>query len=79
MTPCAVVKKGTGVLTLDGGDGVGGKAEVRYDGALSVEVEEIKVEDARLAPVWGSTMRRIRLIGSAVGEAGKWVVEITES
>ena len=79
MTPCAVAVKQPGVLALDGGTGLGGKAIVRHDAALAVKVEEIQVTDARLKPIWGAKLYRILLSAPGVPESGRWAVEISEA
>lgn len=79
MTPCAVEVKQPGLLALDGGTGVGGRAVVRHDPALAVKVEEIKITDARLKPIWGEKLCRILLSATGVAASGRWAVEISET
>ncbi|MBE0657171.1 MAG: heparinase II/III family protein [Bryobacteraceae bacterium] len=79
MTPCAVTVKQSGVLALDGGAGLGGKAIVRHDAALAVKVEEIAITDGRLKPIWGEKLYRIQLSAPRVAGSGRWAVEISEA
>jgi hypothetical protein len=79
MTPCAVTAKQPGVLALDGGTGVGGRAVIRHDPALAVKVEEIEISDARLKPIWGSKLYRILLAAEGAAKSGRWAVEISET
>lgn len=79
MTPCEVSVRQPGVLALDGGTGLGGRAVVRHDPVLAVKVEEIKVDDARLKPIWGSKLYRILLSASEVGGSGRWTIEVGEA
>jgi hypothetical protein len=79
MTPCEVVRREAGFLVLDGAGGLGGRAVLRYDSSLAVTVEDIKVEDARLTPIWGAKLRRILFTQTGVAAAGKWALEITEA
>jgi len=79
MTPCAVSVKEPGMLILDGAGGIGGRAVVRHDRALTAKVEEIQVEDGRLKPIWGGVLRRVLLSGAEVEAASRWVMELTEA
>ncbi len=78
MTPCVVTEREPGVLALDGAGGLGGKAMVSYDRSLAVKVEEIRVSDARLMPIWGGVLRRVVLSGTGIGLSGRWAIELTE-
>ena len=79
MTPCAVAVKQPGLLALDGGAGLGGRALIRHDPGLAVKVEEIRITDARLKPIWGERLYRILLSAAGVASSGRWTVEISET
>jgi hypothetical protein len=74
MTPCKVVA-GAGELTLHGEGFRTGPVKVRFDaGALSPKVEEVKIEDGRLKPVWGDRIVRILLLASKPPAKGSFSV-----
>jgi hypothetical protein len=63
MTSCAVEVAAPGDIRLNGGKG-GAAFTLRlaYDpGQLAADVEEIAITDTRLRPVWGDSLRRLRL------------------
>jgi hypothetical protein len=72
MTPCEVRRSTAGRIEL------AGRARLHFDPGLAVEVDEIKVEDARLAPVWGNLLRRIRLIHKSAPQRGETTVRVEQ-
>jgi hypothetical protein len=79
MTPCEVKQSGSGELTLSGGLLESGAVKVRFPAAFTVAVEEIKIEDRRLGPIWGSVIRRILLKASGVGAKGEAGITISQA
>lgn len=79
MTPCTVTNPEPGLLLLDGEGGVGGKAVIHYDTSLAVRIQQIRVDDARLTPVWGTVLRRILLSATGIGPAARWPMELMEA
>jgi hypothetical protein len=70
MTPCdvsadeqAITLAGTLKIVLPGG-------------AFTVEVEQVKTEDARLRPVWGNSLRRIRLVARKFPARGEFTLRL---
>ncbi len=72
MTPCRVDQQ-LGMLRLEA------RARVAYDPALSVSVEDIKIEDGRLRAVWGERVYRILLRATNPPRQGKWAVRISQT
>jgi hypothetical protein len=70
VTTCNVERGAAGILRLTGA----GKrvVELHYAPALEVQVDVRTVADARLTPVWGTTIRRIRLLAGKTGRTGTW-------
>jgi hypothetical protein len=72
MTPCEVRRSAAGQLEL------AGRARLHFDARLAVEIDEIKVDDARLAPVWGGVLRRIRLIDRSAPQQGETTLRVEQ-
>ena len=62
ITTSVAQRAGAGVLVLSGGLLGEIKVRLEFDAALRVEVDEHDASDARLRPVWGDVIRRIRLV-----------------
>lgn len=75
VTICEVERGAAGTLVLKGGRLGGARVQLAFDPSLAVEIEERATDDARLQPVWGSTVRRIRLLAKSVGRSGDWILK----
>lgn len=70
LTTCAVERGAAGIIRMTG---PGARVvEMRFAPSLEVQVDVKTITDARLAPVWGPTIRRIRLSTDKVGRFGEW-------
>ncbi|HRJ18914.1 MAG TPA: heparinase II/III family protein [Bryobacteraceae bacterium] len=74
VTTREVVRDGAGILRLVGGGTAA--VELRFAHTLEVQVDVETTEDARLKPVWGSTIRRIRLLAAKADQAGEWRLRV---
>jgi hypothetical protein len=73
MTPCVVTESGAGELKL------ADKVKVLFDGgALKPVIEEIKVTDGRLRPVWGERLFRILLTAEKPPAKGTFRVRVVQ-
>lgn len=73
------MERGAGTLTLFS-EGFRKPVVIRYQPAdLAPQVEDIRVEDARLKAVWGSLIRRILLVHNKPPQAGRYSVVITQA
>ena len=73
VTTREVVRGTAGTLRLLGG---GAAVELLFAPSLEVQVDVETTKDARLEPVWGSTIRRIRLRAGATGQTGEWRLRV---
>lgn len=72
MTPCSVtVDENAAVVTLAGTLKV-----ILPKAAFRVSVENVKTDDARLRPVWGDALRRIRLTATDLSVAGEFSLRL---
>ena len=72
MTPGRVERRSGALHLAD-------RAQVAFDAALSVSVEEIKLDDPRLRAVWGERLYRILLRAANPPRQGKWSLRITQT
>jgi len=71
MTPCEV-KESAGGLLLDGTARGYGKAKVSYEGIpVKPKTELIRIDDARLRPIWGDRLYRILLTAEQAPQQGE--------
>ena len=54
-----------------------GPTVLKFDSALKPLVDEIEVTDARLKPVWGDKLYRIRLVAQRPPLTAQWRLELT--
>ncbi len=73
ITTRAAHEAGPGRITLDGG------FSILYPESLRPVFDEHSSEDARLQPIWGNTVRRIRLTTTAPPAEGGYAVTIKKS
>jgi len=73
MTPCRVTQQGPGKLSLEG------TVQIAYDSALTVSVEEIKLDDGQLRGAWGERIYRILLKAENPPLRGKWSTRISQT
>ena len=74
MTASPVRDQRAGSLVLAPGALGSPPVQVSFDAGLTPLVEEIAIEDARLASVWGPRLYRIQLHAGNVPESGRFVV-----
>jgi hypothetical protein len=80
MTPCRIVQSVPGELRLNADGFRTGPVVVRYDATLlSPKVEEIRIEDARLKPIWGDRVFRILLVAEKALAQGTITTRISQS
>jgi hypothetical protein len=72
MTPCNVIVDDAGATVT-----LAGTLKVLLPkAAFNVSVEHVKTEDARLRPVWGETLRRIRLVATNFPARGEFLLRL---
>jgi hypothetical protein len=76
MTPNPVRDQAPGSLVLAAGPLGAPPARVSFDARLTPRVEEIAIEDPRLASVWGNRIYRIQLQAENVPESGRFAVSL---
>ena len=80
LTPCQVGVDGQGQIVLSeallAGGRRAGTAWLLYDAKLEVSVEEIPIEDERLAGVWDALLRRIVFRAANPPEQDIWTLKI---
>jgi hypothetical protein len=74
VTTREVERGAAGTLRLVGGGAP--PVELLFADALEVQVDVETTEDGRLKPVWGSTIRRIRLLAAEAGQTGEWRLRV---
>jgi hypothetical protein len=77
MTPCDVASR-PGELTLSGGFLTSGKVRVSFPENMKVEKDAVPTTDARLRPIWGERIYRVRLMAEKLPAKGEFVVRIAQ-
>ncbi len=78
MTPCSVKIVSPGRAELSGGLIGQQRVLLEFPASLQSTVDEIKISDARLGPVWGKVLYRIRLLAEGVPASARWRLQVAQ-
>jgi hypothetical protein len=75
ITPCQPAPANPGAILLTGGPLGATRVDVQPNFQSSVDIDKRPIDDARLKPVWGETLWRVRLRTNAAQD-GQWAVSL---